>query len=48
VEGIDMVEERPSKNRPEVEAMDMVDNMITEVDMEVIEREHEGMVFAKH
>jgi hypothetical protein len=53
VEGIDMVEERPSKQRPEVEGMNMtsmntVEATTTKVDVEVVEREHEGVVLVKH
>jgi hypothetical protein len=44
VEGMDMVEVRSSKERPEVEGMDMVDDMT----VEVIEREHKGMVLVRH
>jgi hypothetical protein len=40
VEGMDMVERRPSKERQEFEGMDMM----AEVDVEVVEREHEGVV----
>jgi hypothetical protein len=49
VEGKDMVDERPSKQRTEVEGMDMVeDTTTTEVDAKVVEREHEGVILAKH
>jgi hypothetical protein len=58
VECMDMVEERPSKERLEVEDMDMakdmmvedlmVEDLTVEVNVEVVEREHEGMVLAKH
>jgi hypothetical protein len=66
VEGMDMVEEQPSKQRPEVEGMDMVEerssrqrplvegmdmagiDMVEDMMMEVVEREHEGVVFVKH
>jgi hypothetical protein len=41
---MDMVEERPMKQRPEVEGMDMGEDMT----VEVIEREHEGVVLTKH
>jgi hypothetical protein len=50
-EGTDMVEERLSNHRPEVEGInrediDMVEDMTVEV--EVIEREHEGVVLMRH
>jgi hypothetical protein len=50
VEGMNMVEEheRPSKERPEVESIDMVEDMTVQVDVKVVEREHEGVVLAKH
>jgi hypothetical protein len=49
MEGKDMVDERPSKQRTEVEGMDMVeDTTTTEVDAKVVEREHEGVILAKH
>jgi hypothetical protein len=44
---MDMVEERPSKERPEAEGMDMEDiDMIKDmtVKVEVVEREHESVV----
>jgi hypothetical protein len=44
VEGMDMVERRPSKERQEFEGMDMMEDMMAEVDVEVVEREHEGVV----
>jgi hypothetical protein len=47
VECMDMVEERPSKERLEVEDL-MVEDLTVEVNVEVVEREHEGMVLAKH
>jgi hypothetical protein len=31
-----------------VEGMDMVEDMTTEVDMEVVEKEHKGVVLVKH
>jgi hypothetical protein len=48
---MDMVEERPSKERLNVEDIDMedidmVEDMTTEVD--VVEREHEGVVLMRH
>jgi hypothetical protein len=48
MEGVDMVKERLSKQRLEVEGMDMVEDMTAKVDVEVVEREHEGMVIVKH
>jgi hypothetical protein len=44
--------EHLSKQRPEVEGMDMmsmnmVEDTTTEVDVEMVEREHESMVLAK-
>jgi hypothetical protein len=38
VEGMDMVEESPSNHRPEVDM----------VEVEVVEREHEGVVLTRH
>jgi hypothetical protein len=31
-----------------MEGMDMVEDMTAEVDMEVVEREHKGVMLAKH
>jgi hypothetical protein len=45
VEGIKMVEERPSNHQPEVEGMDREDMM---VEVEVVEREHEDVVLTRH
>jgi hypothetical protein len=48
---MDMVEVRPSNHRLEVEGMDRVDSDIGEnmtVEVEVVEREHEGMVLVRH
>jgi hypothetical protein len=45
---MDMVKVRPSNHRLEVEGMDRVDSDIGEnmtVEVEVVEREHEGMVW---
>jgi hypothetical protein len=50
VEGMDMVEELPLNHRPEMEGMDGEDNDMREdmtVEVEVVEREHEGVVLAK-
>jgi hypothetical protein len=46
VEGMDMVEERPLNHRSEVEGIDREDSDMVEV--EVVEREHEGAVLARH
>jgi hypothetical protein len=48
VEGMNMVDESPMKQRPEVEGMDMVEDTTAEVDVEVVEREHEGVVLVKY
>jgi hypothetical protein len=52
VKCMDMVEERSSKERAEVEDMMVedftVEDLTVEVNVEVVEREHEGMVLAKH
>jgi hypothetical protein len=48
VEDMDIVEERSSKPRLEVEGIDMIEDMMAEVDVEVVEREHEGVVLVKH
>jgi hypothetical protein len=51
VEGMDMVEVRPSNHRLGVEGMDRVDSDIGEnmtVEVEVVEREHEGVVLVSH
>jgi hypothetical protein len=45
------VVEHPSNHRPEVEVIDRDDTGMGEdmmVEVEVVEREHEGMVFAMH
>jgi hypothetical protein len=42
VECMDMVEERLSKQQP------VVEDTTTEVDVEAIEKEHEGVVLVKH
>jgi hypothetical protein len=44
--GIHMVEERPSNHRSEVEGIDREDSDMVEVD--VVEREHEGVVLMMH
>jgi hypothetical protein len=51
LEGMDRVEERPSNHRLEVEGIDredidMVEDMTVEV--EVVKREHEGVVLVRH
>jgi hypothetical protein len=46
-----VVVEHPSNHRPEVEVIDRDDTGMGEdmmVEVEVVEREHEGMVFAMH
>jgi uncharacterized protein YhfF len=48
VEDMDIVEERSSKPRLEVEGIDMIEDTMAEVDLEVVEREHEGVVLVKH
>jgi uncharacterized protein YhfF len=48
VEDMDIVEERSSKPRLEVEGIDMIEDTMAEVDVEVVEREHEGVVLVKH
>jgi hypothetical protein len=51
VEDMDMVEERLSKERPKVEGIDREDIDMVEditVDVEVVEREHEGVVLVRH
>ena len=53
VEGMDMVEENfhPMNHRPEVEGMDTVDTGMGEeraAELEVVEREPEGVVLARH
>jgi hypothetical protein len=48
VECMDMVEEHLSKQQPVVEDMDMVEDTMAEVDVEAIEKEHEGVVLVKH
>jgi hypothetical protein len=53
VEGMDTVEEHfhPMNHRPEVEGMDMVDTGMWEdraAELEVVEREPEGMVLARY
>jgi hypothetical protein len=45
-EGMDMVEDRPSKERANVEDIDMVEDMTAEVD--VVEREYECVVLMRH
>jgi hypothetical protein len=50
VRGMDMVEERPLNHRSEVEGIDREDSDMGEdmiVEVEVVEREHEGMVLAR-
>jgi hypothetical protein len=47
VEGMDIVDERPSSHRLEVEDMDRGDSDMT-VEMEMVEREHEGVVLMSH
>jgi hypothetical protein len=50
-EDMDMVEERPSNHRLEVEGIDREDSDMGKdmtVEMEVVEREHEGMVLVRH
>jgi hypothetical protein len=49
--GMDMVEERPSKERPEVEGMNMEDIVMVEdmtAEVEVVEREYEGVMLTRH
>jgi hypothetical protein len=48
VEDMDIVEERSSKPQLEVEGIDMIEDTMTEVDVDVVEREHEGVVLVKH
>jgi hypothetical protein len=51
VEGMDIMEEHPSNHRPEVENLDREDCAIREdktVEVEVVEREHEGVVLVRH
>jgi hypothetical protein len=49
VEGMDMMEEHPSKQRSKVEGIDMVRmDMVEDTMVEVVEREHETVVMAKH
>jgi hypothetical protein len=51
VEGMDMVKERMSNHRSKVEGMDREDSDMGEdmtVEVEVVEREHEGVVLAMH
>jgi hypothetical protein len=45
---MDMVEEHPSKQQPDVEGMNMMEDMMAEVDVKVVEREHESVVLMKH
>jgi hypothetical protein len=45
---MNMVKEHPSKQRSEVEGMNMMEDMTVEMDVEVVERENEGMVLAKY
>jgi hypothetical protein len=45
VNGMDMVKERPSNHRLEVEDMDRADMTI---EVELIEREHKGVVLERH
>jgi hypothetical protein len=45
-EGMDMVEDHPSKERANVEDIDMVEDMTAEVD--VVEREYECVVLMRH
>jgi hypothetical protein len=46
VEGMDMVEKRPSNHRPEMDGIDREDSDMVEV--EVVEREYEGVVLTRH
>jgi hypothetical protein len=63
VDGMNMVEERPSNHQSEDESMDMVGERLSNhqsevegidredidmVEVDVVEREHEGMVLARH
>jgi hypothetical protein len=60
VEGMDMVEERPPKERPKVEGMDMKDHpfkerpevegidIVEDMTTVVVEREHEDVVLMRH
>jgi hypothetical protein len=51
VESMNMVEERPSNHRPEVEGIDRQDIDMWEdmtVEVEVVKREHEGVVLVRH
>jgi hypothetical protein len=48
---MDMVKEHPSNHRPEVEGIDREDTDMGEdmtVEVEVVEREHEGVVLVRH
>jgi hypothetical protein len=48
---VDMVEERPSNHRPVVESINREDSDMgedTTVEVDVVEREHEGVVLARH
>jgi hypothetical protein len=46
VEGMHTVEEPTLNHRPDVEGIDREDSDMVEVD--VVEREHEGVVLARH
>jgi hypothetical protein len=49
VEGIDMVEAHPSNHRPKVEGVEGIDREDSDmVEVEVVEREHEGVVLVRH
>jgi hypothetical protein len=48
---MDMVEERPLSHRPDVEGIDSEDTDIEEdmtIEVEVVEKEHNGMVLTTH
>jgi hypothetical protein len=48
VEGMDMVKKRLSKQQPEMKGMDMLEDTTTEVNVEVVKREHKSVMLVKH
>jgi hypothetical protein len=48
-EGTDMVEEHPSNHQPDVDGIDRDDiDMVEDMTVEVVERQHKGVVLARH